>query len=266
LKDSDGRVTSCFKVFQKETLIDQGCTGVTIVRRGQIIFDGLTQHEPAYVVGRYYQALNAKDLELAMSFVASDAVFINPTGTYEGTEAIRESLGGLNKDGITFEVSNLHGFLGRIVYDYKVMQGENLLDQGSNGLTIVKDGKIIFDGTEDTDPSAAVQVDPAAIAQEFYKATNAGDLEAAMALVAEDVKCRGSCYLNGKESFRSFIQGSINIGGGGGRVELSDLNVDGDKVTYTWEAFSKDGFFQARGVETLQIQDGLIVLMETIAQ
>lgn len=32
------------------------------------------------------------------------------------------------------------------------MQGDNLLDQGINGLTVVKDGKITFDGTEDTAP------------------------------------------------------------------------------------------------------------------
>ena len=41
---------------------------------------------------------------------------------------------------------------GRVVYDYKVLQGANLLDQGTNGLTGVKDGQVIFDGTEGTDP------------------------------------------------------------------------------------------------------------------
>ena len=123
---------------------------MTIVRRGQIIFDGLATDEPEYVVQRYYQALNAKDVELAMSFVASDALFINPTGTYESADAIRESLAGLNKDGITFDLSNFRDTDGRVVYDYKVLQGGNLLDQGTNGLTIVKDGKVVFDGTEDT--------------------------------------------------------------------------------------------------------------------
>ena len=108
-------------------------------------------------------------------------------------------------------------------------------------------------------------VDPAAIAQEFYKATNAGDLEAAMALVAEDVKCRGGCYLTGKEAFRSYILGSINLGNGG-QVELSDLQVEGDKVTYRWEAYNKDGSFVASGVEALQIQDGKIILMEILPQ
>jgi len=112
-------------------------------------------------------------------------------------------------------------------------------------------------------PTASPEpVDPAAIAQNFYKAINAGDIEAAMALVAEDVQCRGACYLTGKESFRSYIQGSINMGG---RVELSDLKVDGDKVAYNWTAYNKDGVYVAEGVETLQIKDGQIILMESQA-
>jgi len=103
---------------------------------------------------------------------------------------------------------------------------------------------------------------PSAIAQDFYKATNNGDIEAAMALVAEDVQCRGGCYLTGKESFRSWIQGGINSGG---RVEISDLKVEGDKVTYNWTAYNKDGVYVAEGVETLQIKDGQIILMESQA-
>ena len=106
-------------------------------------------------------------------------------------------------------------------------------------------------------------VDPAAIAQDFYKAVNAGDIESAMALVAEDVKCRVGCYITGKEAFRSFIQGSINIGGGG-RVDISDLQVEGEKVTYRWEAYNQDGSFVASGGESLQIKNGHIILMEIL--
>jgi len=259
LKDTDGRVTSCFKVLQKDALIDQGCTGVTIVRRGQIIFDGLAPDEPEYVVQRYYQALDAKDVDLAMSFVASDAVFINPTGTYEGASAIRKSLEGINTDGITFDLDNFQNTDGRVVYDYKVKQGTNLLDQGTDGLTIVKDGKIVFDGTEKTEKAS----DPASIAQNFYRAINDGDIEAAMSLVAENVTCRGQCYFTGKELFRAFMMSSIN---GGFRIDMSDLTVDGDKVSYIVKVYSKAGFFQGAGKETLQIKDGMIVLMEGVAQ
>jgi outer membrane protein assembly factor BamB len=137
-------------VFANGASVDSGCNNVTHVRAGKIIFDGLESAEQIWIVQKYYDAINVKNLDLAMSFIASDAVFINPTGTYEGAESIRESLKGLNTDGITFELSNFRNTLGKVIYDYKVMQGANLLDQGTNGLTMVKDGKIVFDGTEDT--------------------------------------------------------------------------------------------------------------------
>ena len=104
--------------------------------------------------------------------------------------------------------------------------------------------------------------DPAAIAQDFYTAVNAGDMDAAMVLVSEDVQCRGACYLNGIESFKSYIQGGINANG---KTEISDLKVEGDTVTYNWIAYTKEGFEDAHGTETLHIKDGKIILMESVA-
>ena len=146
----NGRVTSCYEVLADGTSVDKGCGNVTHVRDGKIVYDGLENAEQIWVVQKYYEALNAKNVELAMSFIAGEAVFINPTGTYEGTNAIRKSLAGLNTDDITFDLSNFRNTEGKIIYDYKVLQGGNLLDQGTNGLTVVKDGKVVFDGTEDT--------------------------------------------------------------------------------------------------------------------
>ncbi len=146
----NGRVTSCYDVLENGKSIDKGCGNVTHVRDGKIIFDGLEAAEQIWVVQKYYDALNGKNLDLAMTYIAPDALFINPTGTYEGADAIRDSLAGLNTDGITFDLSNFRNTEGQIVYDYKVMQGANLLDQGTNGLTVVKDGKVVFDGTEET--------------------------------------------------------------------------------------------------------------------
>ena len=256
----NGRVTSCYEVFENGNSIDKGCGNVTHVRDGKIIYDGLENAEQIWVVQKYYEAVNAKNLDLAMAFIAPDSLFINPTGTYEGAEAIRASLAGLNTDGITFDLSNFRNTEGRIVYDYKVMQGGNLLDQGTNGLTVVKDGLVIFDGTEDTDPAAAN--DPAKIAQAYYQAYNEGNLDSVMALVADNIQCRGNCYINGIQSFRFYIEGSLKQGG---RTDIDNLVVDGDKVTYDWAYYSEAGFFQARGVETLQIQDGKIVLIQSTA-
>ena len=146
----NGRVISCYEVFEKGTSIDKGCGNVTHVRDGKIIFDGLLQAEQIWVVQKYYEALNTKKLDLAMSFIAPDALFINPTGTYEGADAIRNSLADLNTDGITFDLSNFRNTDGTIVYDYQVLQSGNVLDKGTNGLTVVKDGLVVFDGTEET--------------------------------------------------------------------------------------------------------------------
>jgi ketosteroid isomerase-like protein len=143
-------VTSCYEVFENGQSSDKGCGNVTHVHDGKIIFDGLENAEQIWVVQKYSEAVNAKNLDLAMPFIASDAVFINPTGTYKGADRIRKSLASLNTDGITFDLSNFHNAGGKVVFDYKVMRGAALLDQGTNGLTIVKDGKIVFDGTEDT--------------------------------------------------------------------------------------------------------------------
>ena len=152
LSESEGRVLSCYEVLDDGMPIDQGCANVTIIREGKILFDGVGSLEAKYVIQKYYDALNAHNLDLAMSFIASDAVFINPTGSYEGVDAIRASLEGLATDNISFNISKLRGLDGRIIYDYEVLQSGTLLDQGTNGLTIVRDGKIIFDGTEDTEP------------------------------------------------------------------------------------------------------------------
>jgi ketosteroid isomerase-like protein len=152
-KATGGRVTSCYKVYQNGALLDQGCNNVTHVRDGKIIFDGLEPAEAVFIVQQVYNALNSKNVDTAMSYVADDAIFANPSGKYVGKAEIRASLEGIIKDGITFEFSNFRAFDGRVVMDYKVKQGDQLLDSGTDGLDIVKNGLIIFDGTERTEAS-----------------------------------------------------------------------------------------------------------------
>jgi len=145
------RVTSCYKYYENGTLLDQSCNNVTHVRNGKIVFDGLQSLESLFVVQQFYSALNAKDVDTAMSWVAPDAVFANPTGKYEGQAEIRASLESQTKDGITFELSKFHMIASRVIYSYRVMQGNQLLDSGTDGLDIVKNGLIVFDGTERTE-------------------------------------------------------------------------------------------------------------------
>jgi hypothetical protein len=102
-------------------------------------------------------------------------------------------------------------------------------------------------------------IDPAAIAQSFYQAYNEGDLEALMALVAEDIKVRGQTYLTGKDRFGFNMQADIDLGF---QAEISDLKVEGDRVTYNVTVYNNAGSVLIRGVETLQVKDGLIILFE----
>jgi hypothetical protein len=52
----------------------------------------------------------------------------------------------------------------------------------------------------------------------------------------------------------------------GERQEISNLKVEGEKATYDWDLYSKDGVLVVSGVETLLVKDGLIVLFETHAR
>jgi ketosteroid isomerase-like protein len=103
------------------------------------------------VVQAYYAAVNAADIDQAATFLAQDVVFINPTGSYSGLDAVRKSLDAQSGEGLTFDLSKLKDDNGRVTYDYAVKVGDTVLDSGTNGLTIVKDGKIVFDGTTDTE-------------------------------------------------------------------------------------------------------------------
>lgn len=251
----NGRVTSCYEVFENGNSIDKGCGNVTHVRDGKIIFDGLESAEQIWVVQKYYEGLNAKKLDLAMSFIAPDALFINPTGTYEGADAIRESLAGLNTDGITFDLSNFRNTDGKIVYDYKVIQAGNLLDQGTNGLTVVEDGWIVFDGVDNT-----ASLSPEEVVQGFWDAVNTQDFATAMSLVSDDIICRGTVYMTGKVSFQSYIESAHK--GTGRTLEISNLVVEGDTVTYDWRGYD-DGFFQLGGTgESMTVENGVIVLFQ----
>jgi hypothetical protein len=102
-------------------------------------------------------------------------------------------------------------------------------------------------------------VDPAAIAQSFYQAYNAGDLESLMALVAEDIKVRGGMVVTGKDRFQFVMQADLKQGF---QAEISDLKVEGDRATYNVTVYNNAGSVLITGVETLQVKDGLIILFE----
>jgi ketosteroid isomerase-like protein len=109
---------------------------------------GPAEADPVAVVQDFNAAVNAGDVDLAMTFVADDAVFINPNGTFDSPELIRKSIEDTISAGIIVELSNFRAESGKVMYDYIVTQGGSVLDQGTNGVTVVEDGRITFDGNE----------------------------------------------------------------------------------------------------------------------
>lgn len=103
---------------------------------------------PEAVVQAYYDALTAEQLDTAMAFVADDAIFFNPVGLFSGAAEIRAHLEGDIVGSITFALNNLQVEGGKVSYAYEVYQNGGSLDVGTDGLTVVQGGKIVFDGTQ----------------------------------------------------------------------------------------------------------------------
>jgi hypothetical protein len=96
----------------------------------------------------YLEALNAGNIDEAMSFLADDAVYLDQMARISGKEDIRAWLQGLIDTGQSYEVSDLTNTNGRLVYKIKVSVNDRQVYSGL-AITVVKDGKIIFDGTKD---------------------------------------------------------------------------------------------------------------------
>ena len=122
----NGRVTSCYEVFENGKSIDKGCGNVTHVRDGKIIFDGLEPAEQIWIVQEFYEALNANEIERGMSLTAEDYVMNDPFGTYDRTaaavqwQAVRDA-------GITFNQTNfVNTGNGRVTSCYEVLENGNI--------------------------------------------------------------------------------------------------------------------------------------------
>lgn len=60
--------------------------------------------DPAAVTDAYTTAINAHDVEAALSYVADDAVYTRPAGTFEGKEQIRGFIEGLVAQNVRVEL------------------------------------------------------------------------------------------------------------------------------------------------------------------
>lgn len=115
---------------------------------------GQAEADATAIVRDFYAAIHDEKVDTAMSFVAEDAQFINPTGTYIGKEQVRSNLDALAEANLSFELRELTDTGGFVSYSYTTYIDGEAVEEGTDGVTIVRDGKIIFDGTQSTVPDS----------------------------------------------------------------------------------------------------------------
>ena len=104
--------------------------------------------EPISVVQAFYAALNASDVDQALTFLAEEVVFATLHGKFSGKPAVAQLLSTLVTGGFTFTLTNLHHDAGRVRYAYRIFAHGTQIDAGDDGLALVCNGLITFDGTQ----------------------------------------------------------------------------------------------------------------------
>jgi ketosteroid isomerase-like protein len=96
--------------------------------------------------------------------------------------------------------------------------------------------------------------DPASVIEVFYEALNAGDVDGAMAFVADDALFVVGGVFKGKAQIREFVQGGVDRHA---QYELTNLQAEGD--TATWLLSAREDFrgFDENSIEAV-VQEGKI--------
>ncbi len=105
--------------------------------------------DPATVVQTAYDRLNKGDVEGFASLYSDTAVMIDPHGRYAGSQAIHDYASELASQQFRFELSEFSVDGNVVTYTsrlYMPIYGDTPADT-LNGLTVVADGLILFDGT-----------------------------------------------------------------------------------------------------------------------
>jgi limonene-1,2-epoxide hydrolase len=104
--------------------------------------------DPVQIVKAFFDAVNAHQIDKAMSYISPKAVFDEPIGTFTGRAAVRGLVRREVEHQVVFHHSNFRVHGGRVVYDFRITQyPTGIVATGDDGLTIVKNGKIVWDGT-----------------------------------------------------------------------------------------------------------------------
>lgn len=105
--------------------------------------------EAITIVQKFYEAFNQKKIDEAMTYIADDAVVPTLYGVATGKEEIQKAYEQfIVQEGASQELSEFKDEDGRVGYAYKGFLNGVLMVSATDGVTIVKNGKIIFDGNE----------------------------------------------------------------------------------------------------------------------
>jgi hypothetical protein len=109
--------------------------------------------------------------------------------------------------------------------------------------------------------AAPASADPMTIAQGFWDAINAKNVDTALALVADDVVIRGGLNpLSGKAELGAFLSSELEKGM---TFEISDLVSSAkDEVTYTMKIYTNGTMLVSSPFLRIQVKDEKIVLVE----
>jgi len=106
--------------------------------------------DPVAVVQAAYDCLNQGDLDCYFKFISDDVVMHDSGGRAAGSQTIRDDMElNFTPGEIRFELSDLSSNGSDVTYSLEIYEGDKLVRTYFNGLTVVVDGKIIFDGTEE---------------------------------------------------------------------------------------------------------------------
>ncbi len=243
-----------------------------------------TQVPPEQVVLELAKALNSGDIDAAMALLTDDIVFtVDPPvppgspGVHTGQEEVRASFEEL--PALNFEMElDLQEVEGDIVkarlrtwVDPTRQLGVAPLEY--NEVYIVQDGKISAITDNITDESMANLMNAIGVAQAqallqgFIDAQNAGDVEAALALLTDDAVIQlvpppmegHDGIFSGKAAIREWYENLASLHGTG---EISNVQVDGDQVSallnYTDDSLKDIGVDSIDNDWVVTIQDGKI--------
>ena len=103
--------------------------------------------------------------------------------------------------------------------------------------------------------------EPLTIAQGFWDAIHAKNVDAAMAFVADDIVTDGlPAHFTNKADFSAFM---VSGEEDGSTFEITDLKLASeDTVTYTMKLYLRGNTEAFTGLAKLQVNDGKIVYME----